>query len=82
MKTLNISQFYNGFCCSSKSISFSFDKVIKLFTLSCLHPLGVQYLYNTSFKFNDGMYRARVHQSLDSLAHHVGCMVCHTIFSF
>jgi hypothetical protein len=61
MKTLNVPQFYNGFCCYFKSICSSFDKVIKLFTLFCLHPLGVQYLYNTSFKFSDGIYRAKIH---------------------
>jgi hypothetical protein len=38
MKTFNVSQFYNGFCCYFKSCS-NFDKVIKLFTLFCLHPL-------------------------------------------
>jgi hypothetical protein len=38
MKTFNVSQFYNGFCCYFKFIYFSFDKVIKLFTLSYLHP--------------------------------------------
>jgi len=37
MKTFNVSQFYNGFCCYLKSIYSSFDKVIKLFILSCLH---------------------------------------------
>ncbi len=82
MKTLNVPQFYNRFCCYFKSICSSFDKVIKLFILFCLHPLVVQYLYNTSFKFSDGMYRVRVHQSLDSLVDHVGCMVFYTNFSF
>ncbi len=38
MKTFTISLFYNGFCCYFKSICSSFDKVIKLFILSCLHP--------------------------------------------
>ncbi len=38
MKTFNVPQFYNGFCCYFKSTCSSFDKVIKLFTLSCLHP--------------------------------------------
>ncbi len=37
MKTFNVPQFYNGFCCYSKYISSSFDKIIKLFTLFCLH---------------------------------------------
>jgi hypothetical protein len=82
MKTLNVPQFYNGFCCYFKYICCSFDKVIKLFTLFCLHPLSVQYLYNTSFKFSDGIYKAKIHQSLNSPAHHARCMVCHTNFSF
>jgi hypothetical protein len=38
MKTFNVPQFYNGFCCYFKSICFSFDKVFKLFILSCWHP--------------------------------------------
>ncbi len=38
MKTFNVSQFYNGFCFYFKSTYSNFDKVIKLFTLSCLHP--------------------------------------------
>jgi len=37
MKTFNVPQFCNGFCCYLKCTHFSFDKVIKLFTLSCLH---------------------------------------------
>jgi hypothetical protein len=39
MKTFNVLQFYNGFFCYFKSTCSSFDKVIKLFTLFCLHPL-------------------------------------------
>ncbi len=38
MKKFNVPQFYNGFCCYLKSTCFSFDNVIMLFTLSCLHP--------------------------------------------
>jgi hypothetical protein len=38
MKKFNVSQFYNEFCCYFKSTCFDFDKVIKLFTLFCLHP--------------------------------------------
>jgi hypothetical protein len=38
MKTFNVPQFYNGFYCYFKSTYSRFDKVIKLFTLSCLHP--------------------------------------------
>ncbi len=38
MKTFNVPQFCNGFCCYFKSTCLSFDKVIKLFTLTCLHP--------------------------------------------
>ncbi len=37
MKTYNISQFYNGFFCYFESTCSSFDKVIKLFTLSCAY---------------------------------------------
>jgi hypothetical protein len=37
MKTFNVPQFYDEFCCYLKSTYFSFDKVFKLFTLSCLH---------------------------------------------
>ncbi len=37
MKTFNVPQFCNGFCCYLKSICLNFDKVIK-FILSCLHP--------------------------------------------
>jgi hypothetical protein len=36
MKTFNVSQFYNGFCCYFKFTYSSFDKGIKLFTLFCL----------------------------------------------
>ncbi len=39
MKTFNVPLFYNGFCCYFNSTCFSFDKIIKLFTLSWLHPL-------------------------------------------
>jgi hypothetical protein len=39
MKTFNVPQFYNGFCYYFNFICSSFDKVIKLFTLTCLHPL-------------------------------------------
>ncbi len=42
MKAFNVSQFYNGFSCYFKSTCFSFDKVIKLFTLSCLHPRYIE----------------------------------------
>jgi hypothetical protein len=38
MKTLNVPQFYNEFCCYLKSICSSFDKEIMLFILSCLQP--------------------------------------------
>jgi hypothetical protein len=40
-----------------------FVVILNLFVvvLTCLHLLGVQYLYNISFQFSDGMYRARVH---------------------
>jgi len=38
MKAFNAPQFYNGFCCYFKSNCSNFDKVIKLFTSSCLHP--------------------------------------------
>jgi len=41
MKTFNVLEFYNGFCCYFKSTCSNFDKVIKLFTLSCLHPCNV-----------------------------------------
>jgi len=37
MKTFNVPYFYNRFCYYFKSTCFIFDKVIKLFTLSCLH---------------------------------------------
>jgi len=37
MKTLNVPQFYKGFCCYFESTYYNFDKAIKLFTLSCLH---------------------------------------------
>jgi hypothetical protein len=37
MKTSNVSQFYDG-CCYFKSTYSNFNMVIKLFTLSCLHP--------------------------------------------
>ncbi len=37
MKTFNVPQFYNGLCCYFKSTCSSFDKVVKLFALSCLH---------------------------------------------
>ncbi len=37
MKTFNVPQFYNGFYCYFKSTCSSFNKVLKLFTLSCLH---------------------------------------------
>ncbi len=40
MKTFNVPQFYNWFCYYFKSTCFSFNKVIKLFTLSCLHPFS------------------------------------------
>ncbi len=36
LKTFNVSQFYNGYCCYLK-FTCSSDKVIKLFILSCLH---------------------------------------------
>ncbi len=39
MKKFNVLQFYNDFCCYFKSICSNFDNVIKLFTLSCLHPI-------------------------------------------
>jgi hypothetical protein len=39
MKTFNVPQFYNGFCCYFKFIRSSFDEVIKFFTLFCLHPI-------------------------------------------
>jgi hypothetical protein len=51
MKTFNVSQFYNEFCCYFKSICFNFDKVIKLFTLSCLHPILIIEI-NNIFEFN------------------------------
>jgi hypothetical protein len=38
MKTFNVPQFYNGFYCYFKCTCSNFDKVIKLFTLFCLHP--------------------------------------------
>jgi len=38
MEPFNVLQFYNGFRCYFKFICSNFDKVIKLFTLSCLHP--------------------------------------------
>ncbi len=43
MKSFNVPQFYNGFCCYLKSTCSSFDKVIKLFTLSCLHPISLTF---------------------------------------
>jgi hypothetical protein len=30
MKTLNVSQFYNGFCCYFQFTCFSFDKISKV----------------------------------------------------
>jgi hypothetical protein len=42
MKTFNVPQFYNGFCYYFKFICSSFDKVIKLFTLFCVHPLVLE----------------------------------------
>jgi hypothetical protein len=45
MKTLNVPQFYNGFCCYFKYVCSSFDKVIK-FTLSNLRPFGNQHDYD------------------------------------
>jgi hypothetical protein len=47
MKTFNVPQFYNGFCCYFKSICSSFDKVIK-FTLSNLHPFVNEHDYDQS----------------------------------
>jgi hypothetical protein len=38
MKTFNVPQFYNGFCSYFKFICSSFDEVIMLFILFCLHP--------------------------------------------
>ncbi len=38
MKIFNFLQLYNEFCCYFKSTCSNFDKVIKLFTFSCLHP--------------------------------------------
>ncbi len=37
MKTLNVTQFYNGFHCYFEYTCSNFDKVIKLFILYCLH---------------------------------------------
>jgi hypothetical protein len=45
MRTFNVPQFYNGFCCYLKSICSSFDKVIKLFTIYFLHPLTSHFSY-------------------------------------
>jgi hypothetical protein len=39
MKTFNVPQFYDGFCCYLKSTCSNFENVIKLFSLSCLHPI-------------------------------------------
>lgn len=36
--TLNVSQFYDEINCYLKSICYNFDKVKKLFILSCSHP--------------------------------------------
>jgi hypothetical protein len=49
MKTFNVPQLYNGFCCYFRSICSSFDKVIKLFTLSCLHPIQYTHCLWMSF---------------------------------
>jgi hypothetical protein len=38
MKTFNVPQFYNGFCCYFKSICSSFNNIIELFILFYLHP--------------------------------------------
>ncbi len=46
MKTFNVPQFYNGFCCYLKSICSSFDKAIKLFTLFYLHPTWMPFMKN------------------------------------
>ncbi len=56
MKTFNVPQFYNGFCCYFKSIS-SFDKVIKLFTLFWLHPCIVWHS-SSSFLYKDSPWIA------------------------
>jgi len=45
MKKFNVFQFYNGFYCYFKSTYSNFDKVIKLFTLSYLHPPIKTYNY-------------------------------------
>jgi hypothetical protein len=44
MKTFNVPQFYNGFCCYFKSICSSFDKVIKV-NWSYLHPFVNEHDY-------------------------------------
>ncbi len=45
MKTFNVPQFYNGFCCYFKYICSIFDKVIK-FTLFNLHPFVNEHDYD------------------------------------
>jgi hypothetical protein len=50
MKTFNFPQFYlNVFCYYFKCSCSSFDKAIKLFTLSCLHPFKNNYMYRCNF---------------------------------
>ncbi len=42
MKTFNVPKLYNGFCYYFKFTCSSLDKVIKLFTLHCLHPRYIE----------------------------------------
>jgi hypothetical protein len=51
MKTFNVPQFYNGFCWYFKSTCSKFDKVIKLFTLSCLHHSSIYFLISSNISF-------------------------------
>jgi hypothetical protein len=49
MKTFNVPQCYNGFCAYLNILVQRFDKVIKLFILSYLHP--IQYLQDGDWHF-------------------------------
>ncbi len=49
MKTFNVPQFYNGFCCYFKSTCSDFDMVTKLFTLFRLHPIQCAHCLWMSF---------------------------------
>jgi hypothetical protein len=49
MKARDVPQFYNGFSCYFKYMCSNFDKVIKLFTLSCLLPIQCTHCLWMSF---------------------------------